>query len=72
MPATEKGPNTGTHLKTKGDVSAEHAKQQTKSSVTTVSTVVQVTILHGDITGVQPVYQIRESEGGYCHGTGSS
>ena len=32
----------------------------------------QVTIFHGDVAGVQPVYQIRESEWGYHRGTGSN
>lgn len=72
MSVKEREFNTGTHLKIKGDVSAKHAREQTKSFVTIVSAVVQVTILHGDVAVVQPVYQIRETGGGYHRGTGSS
>ena len=46
MPVKERGSNTGTHLKIKGDASAKHAREEIKSFVTIVSTVVQVTILH--------------------------
>jgi len=51
----ERESNTGTHSKITGEMSANHAKEQTKSSVTIVSAAVQVTILHGDVKGVQPV-----------------
>ncbi|KAL9962290.1 hypothetical protein ACROYT_G031377 [Oculina patagonica] len=64
--------HSSNHLRTKGEVSAQHAKRQTTSSVTSVSAVVQVTILHEDVAGVQPAYHIRETEGGYHRETGSS
>ena len=72
MSAKERGSNTGNHLEIKGDVSAKHAKEQTKSFVTIVSAVIQVIILHGDVAAMQPVYQNRETGGGYHRGTGSS
>ena len=73
MPTKERESNTGTHLKIKEDVFAKHAREQTKSFVTIVSAVVQVTILHGDVAAMQPVYhEIRETGGGYHRGTGSS
>jgi len=59
-------------MKIKGDVSAKHAKEQTKSFVSIVSAAAQLIILHGDVAAVQPVYQIRETGGGYHRGTGSS
>ena len=56
----------------KGDASAKHAKEQTKSFVTIVSAVAPVIIFPGDVAAVQPVYQTRETGGGYHRRTGSS
>ena len=43
MAAKERESNSGTHLKIKEDVFAKHVREQTKSFVTIVSAVVQVT-----------------------------
>ncbi|PFX15459.1 hypothetical protein AWC38_SpisGene20318 [Stylophora pistillata] len=67
----ERESSTGTHLKIKGDVSAKHAKEQTKSFVTIVSAVAPVIIFPGDVAAVQPVYQTRETGGGYHRWIGS-
>ena len=60
-------------MRTKEDVFAKHAREQTMSFVIIVSAEVQVTNLHGDVAAVQPVYEeIGETGGGYHRGTGSS
>ena len=52
MHLKEKGLDTRIHMTTKGDGSVKCAKGPTNISVTPVSAVVQVTILHEGVVGV--------------------